>query len=347
MTMAVRSSSSVHTLFTDLLASLGVPHTDPYSARRFADMPFRSLFGLSHLLKEYGVESKGLRLDDTAEMAYLPVPFLAQTREGSFIIVTGLNRARASYLSEGVVESVPLDELTRACTGVVLLTKAGLNAREPDYKTHRLIERLTDLRNLGLVALAAVFFLYLYWSGGLWHSLSASLVVLLDMLGLAFSVMLILKGLGVRSKAISHVCGVLQEGGCDTVLSNKASKFFVIFGWSEVGMAYFSVSLLSILIWPQSIPYLALCNVCCLPFSFWSIWYQKTRAKAWCTLCVSVQCTLWLIFFCFLGGGWFATLRDFHIIPLLVLGASYLTALLAYNWLNAVLHKAYNKKENG
>lgn len=309
-------------------------------------MPFRTLFGLGHLLREYGVESQGLRLDDTEEMLSLPVPFLAQTKEGSFIIVTGMNSARASYLSEGAVESVPASELTQACTGIVMLARDGLNAHEPDYKAHRARERMYALRDLGLGLLAAAFFIYLYASGGLWHSLSASLAILLNLTGLTLSLMLMAKGLGVKSKAISHVCGMLQQGGCDTVLADKASSFLVIFHWSEVGMAYFSVSLLSMLIWPQTLPYLALCNVCCLPFTLWSIWYQKTRAKAWCTLCVSVQCTLWLIFFCFLGGAWFASLKEFQVMPLLVLGASYLTALLAFNWLDSVLHKAYKPQED-
>lgn len=344
--MAPGSPSTSHTLLADLLSCLGVPHTQPYTDRRFASMPFRTLFGLGHLLREYGVESQGLRLDDTKELLSLPVPFLAQTKEGSFIIVTGMNSARASYLSEGEVESVPASELTQACTGIVMLARAGLNAHEPDYKAHRGRERMLGARDLGLGLLAAAFIIYLYASGDLWHSLSASLAILLNLTGLTLSLMLLAKGLGVKSKAIRHVCGVLQQGGCDSVLADKASSFLLVFHWSEVGMAYFSVSLLAMLIWPHSIPYLALCNACCLPFTLWSIWYQKARAKAWCTLCVGVQCTLWLIFFCFLGGGWFASLKEFHVMPLLLLGASYLTTLFAFNWLDSVLHKAYKPQED-
>ena len=52
--------------------------------------------------------------------------------------------------------------------------------------------------------------------------------------------------------------------GCDSVLETKASKFFGIFGWSEVGFSYFSVSLLTLLIFPQWICYLALLQ-CLLP----------------------------------------------------------------------------------
>ena len=82
------------------------------------------------------------------------------------------------------------------------------------------------------------------------------------------------------------ICGLIDRTGCGTVLSTKASKFFGLFGWSEVGFSYFGVSLACLLVFPQHIGYLALVNACCCPFSFWSVWYQKYRAKAWCTLCL-------------------------------------------------------------
>ena len=126
------------------------------------------------------------------------------------------------------------------------------------------------------------------------------------------------------------MCRVLQEGGCDSVLETKASSFFGIFSWSEVGFAYFSVSLSCLLVFPQWIGYLALCNLLCLPFTFWSIWYQKFRARVWCTLCVSVQCSLWLLFFCYLAGGWLKDMFPLKI-EFFVLGLSYLAVLLALN----------------
>ena len=123
---------------------------------------------------------------------------------------------------------------------------------------------------------------------------------------------------------------MLQKGGCDSILELKASKFFGIFSWSEVGFTYFSVSLLALLVFPQWICYLALCNACCLPFTFWSIWYQRFKAHKWCTLCVSVQATLWLLFFCYLCGGWFRGAFPLRI-EFFVLGVTYVTVLMALN----------------
>lgn len=151
-----------------------------------------------------------------------------------------------------------------------------------------------------------------------------------DLLGLALSFMLVQKSMNIKNRAADRVCGVLQEGGCDKVLELKASTFFGIFSWSEVGFTYFSVSLLALLIFPQWISYLAACNVCCLPFTIWSIWYQKFRAKHWCTLCVSVQATLWLLFACYLTGGWLKGIFPLRI-EFFVLVLAYGLVLLALN----------------
>lgn len=48
------------TLLSDLLTVLGVRHTELYSDKRFSQMPFRSMFGLSKLLREYGVATAGI-----------------------------------------------------------------------------------------------------------------------------------------------------------------------------------------------------------------------------------------------------------------------------------------------
>ena len=111
-----------------------------------------------------------------------------------------------------------------------------------------------------------------------------------------------LKSVYVHTNDAYRVCGILQHGGCDKILSMDASKFFGLFGWSEVGLGYFLVSTAALLLYPSYLPWLAWANLCCLPFTFWSIWYQRFRARHWCTLCVLTQCMLWCQFFCYLSG---------------------------------------------
>ncbi|MCM1355899.1 MAG: hypothetical protein NC212_05800 [Staphylococcus sp.] len=326
------------TLFSDFLTQLGVRHTREYSDRAFLTMPFKSLFGLVKLLGSYGIDSEALRLADKSEITGLEGPFLAHT-PGGFVIVTSVGPTEISYITQGVPETMPLDEFLTAWTGEVLLAYPDGQSGEPGYAAHERDNFIREAKKWVLVAGAVALFLYAFVTNGLYRSWSTVGLALIDIFGLWLTYMLVQKSVKISNKAADKVCGVLQAGGCDSVLEMKASKFFGIFGWSEVGFAYFSVSLLTLLLFPQWICYLAACNVCCLPFTFWSIWYQKFRAKVWCTLCVSVQASLWLLFFCYLGGGWLRGVFPLRI-EFFVLGLTYLTVLLALNRLLPLIDKS-------
>lgn len=325
-----RYKDSRPTLFSDYLSELGVPHTQRYSDTRYCSMPFKSLFGLKKLLGEYGVDSDGYRLADKSELTKITPPFLAGT-PGGFVIVSGITSdGSVEYITEGVGESMLLADFMASWDGTVFQAYPAISSAEPDYKLHAREEFFE--RSKKWVLLGCVLFLlcYLFVSGGLYGQWSTVMLTLFDMVGLYLTYMLVQKSLKIENRSADRMCGVLQAGGCDSILETKASKFFGLFGWSEVGFAYFSVSLAALLMFPQWTCYLALCNACCLPFTIWSIWYQKFRAGVWCTLCVCVQCTLWLLFFCYFFGGWFKGVFPLRM-PLFVLGATYMAVLLALN----------------
>lgn len=331
-----------NTLICDYLEQLRVPHTRNYSNSRFRKMPFKSMFGLSKLLEEYGIKSEGYFLTDKSELSLITPPFLAGTPRG-YVIVTDMGKDASgkdtvSYLSYGVKETVPKEEFLGGWDGNVLLSYPSADAAEPDYKKNARLQFFMDAKKWVLLACAIFVFLYFFISNRIYASLSTVLVTAFDIAGLYFTYLLVQKSANIHNAAADSVCGVLQKGGCDKILEMSASKFFGLFGWSEVGFAYFSVSLLALLFFPSTLPWLALCNICCLPFSFWSIWYQKFRAKHWCTLCVSVQALLWLLFFSYLIGGWIKMIVPpeganvwAYILPLFVLGASYLGVMLGVN----------------
>lgn len=324
-------------LLTDYLTALHVPHTYNYSVDRFGKMPFQTLFGLSKLLKEYGVDSEGYHLNDKSEISSLTPPFIAATSVG-MVIVTETGNGRIGYLSQGVAETADFDRFANAWSGDVLLSYPSEDAREPEYAVHARLEFFMRAKKWVLLFCAVALLVYLFVANGLYKHVSTVLLTAFDLGGLYFTWLLVQKSLNIHTKAADRVCKVLQEGGCDSILAMKSSKFFGLFGWSEVGFAYFSVSLLVMLLLPGMLPWLALCNLCCLPFTFWSIWYQKFRAKKWCTLCVCVQATLWALFFCYLSGGWLRMAWPLSV-NFLALGAGYVGVLLAVNAVNTYISK--------
>ena len=325
------------TIFSLFLESLGVPHTPEYSDDRFRNMTFKSLFGFSRLLKEYGIDNEAYQIADKLEIDRLDTPFMAQGNQ-KFVIVTSVTPDSVTYLTEtGSVVSTR-DNFFRRWNGVVLMAYPDENSIEPDYAAHRRAMIIDAAKKWILIASAAIIALYLFISSGLYADWSDVALLATNGAGLYVSYLLMLKTLNIKSRSADRACGFIETHGCDHVLSSAMSSFMGIFKWSEVGLAYFSISLMTLLVFPEYTNYLAFLNLFCLPYSFWSVWYQKTRAKAWCTLCLSVQALLWLSFFCYLGGG---HIRD--IFPLrpevFILGLSYLTALLAINRLSPYFSK--------
>ncbi|MBD5642162.1 MAG: hypothetical protein HDQ91_07080 [Desulfovibrio sp.] len=326
------------TIFTRFLSALGVPHTAAWSDSQFRGMTFKSLYGLSHLLNSYDVPNQGLRFKDKKEITRLTPPFLAQTRGGIFVIVEKIDGENLEYDSVGEMEKTTLQNFIDAWNGIALLAFPDAKSAEPEYAAHRVSELVNAAAGYVLIAASALIFAWFFVTRGLYAHVSTALLALFDCIGLYFSWLLLQKSLNIHTAAADRVCGALERGGCDSIMQLKVSKLFGVFAWSEVGFGYFGVSLAALLLFPSMWPCLALCNVCCLPYTIWSIWYQKFRAKHWCTLCVGVQTTLWCLFFCYLCGGWFKSalpLRPDFIILL----ATYLAAVLALNRILAILKK--------
>lgn len=320
------------TILSRLLAQLGVPYTPGYADAQFRSMTFKSLFGLSHLLKNYEVDNTAVRIADKSEITKLSAPLLAQGRNGVFSIVTEIDPAadRIVYDERGIIRTATVDGFTDLWNGIALLVYPTDGAREPDYTPHLVHEVVQSASKYILMAAFAAVFVYFFVTRHVYAHVSNVLLTVFDCVGLYFSYLLLQKSLNIHTRAGDRVCGVLERGGCDHIVSLGVSKLFGVFSWSEVGFGYFGVSLATLLAFPHLWPALAVCNACCLPYTFWSIWYQRFRARRWCTLCVGVQSTLWLLFFCYLGGGWFRGALPLRL-DFFVLLAVYITAVLLLN----------------
>lgn len=330
-----------NTIFSDFLQGLGVPHTGDYSDRQFHSMPFKSLFGFSRLLKAYGIDNEGVQVTDKSVLRQMPVPFIARHRHG-YVIVDSVGPDSVDYTYYHRRKSMPYDDFVDGWTGVALMAYPSAESREPDFGRHRFFEIAAKCKLWILIICALALLAYGIAESGVYRHASLIALLAVDLAGIGVTRLLILKSLKVSSHSADRLCAVLQEHGCDTVLEQKASKFFGLFGWSEVGITYFSISTLILLIFPQTLPHLALINGCCLPFTVWSIWYQRFRLHTWCTLCVITQCLLWLQFFCYLFGGRWHGAWSFDL-PLVMMGCAYAAGLMAVNRMMTFIEN--NKKQ--
>lgn len=329
------------TIFSEYLKVIKVPYTEEWADNAFRNMNFQSLFGFSRLLESYGILSQGIKVNDKSQITKLPIPFFAQ--EGSaFVVVTGISNGTVDFIKFDKKNSLPLDKFIADWTGVALLAQPAQGAKEPEYKQHHFHE--VAMKGLNWIMAIAIIFLAVFgfiWSG-IDRNLSLIFLLAVNFAGIGVTWLLLLKTLKVKSASADRICSVLQEHGCDSVLEQKAAKFMGLFGWSEVGFTYFTLSTLFLFLFPAQIHWLALINGLCLPFTVWSIWYQKFKLHTWCTLCVTTQCLLWLQFLCYILGGWWKNIFPLEM-PLFLMGAAYVAVMLALNNIVNFINKRTQK----
>lgn len=283
-------------VFSTFISMLGVKHTVAYANRYFNEHPHKyDLYGISKMLSDYGIENMGIQLSEKEELFQLETPFVAHVGI-DFMVVYKVTEDRIHYVSEGKKVSIPTHRFFDVWTKVVLIAEPDAHSIEPGYADNRKIEWMEKVQQgLLLVALCALMVSSMVVSG-LFRHIGLLLLLVLNLAGAYVSYLLILKQLKIYSSFSDTICSLFRQSDCNDVLQSKAARPFGMIGWSEIGLAYFLSNLLIVLFFPVLLPFLALVNICALPYSFWSVWYQKARAKQWCPLCLIVQALLWGIF---------------------------------------------------
>lgn len=329
-------------LFLSLLYALDIPYTEEFSEERFQEHPYHdSLLGISLLLKEYGVPNQGLRLDNKNDICRISPPFVAQV-SGNLVVVTRVTPKQVTYVSFGESFTVLLERFLSMWSGIALLPFPDEDSGEPDYQKHRAQQSAGKLKKrliwIFVVLLVALLF------GGIHDERPwlRGVLLLLNGCGLAATVMLEMQVLNIENRLSERLCSMFHKSSCNQVLETPGARILWGITWTEAGYAFFMVNGLVILLLPSLIPVLSAVSVCALPYTFWSVWYQKFKAGSWCPLCLSVQLLFWLQFLVFLFSGTYRTLafNRYFGVGLIGLGLGYLLTVLVLNRVFAIYRKS-------
>ena len=297
-------------IFTVFLEMLKVKHTKAFSDQYFNEHPHRNnLYGLSKMLSDYGVDHAATRFADKADnISQIETPFIARF-SGNFVAVHKVDAGNVAFVWNGADHLLPIEKFVEAWTGIALLAGTSEKSIEPDYRKHKIAERITLLKKIALFSASGCFAVIGYLSGNGILPLEIDLVVrsfytvagisallLVNIVGLYISYLLLQKQMHVQSRYADKICSLFKQKDCNSVLESEVAKLFGVIGWSEIGFGYFLTNILLLLFSPALVPSIALLNILTLPYLFWSVWYQKVKAKQWCVLCLIVQACLWAIF---------------------------------------------------
>lgn len=267
-------------IFISFLNLLKIKHTRFFSNRFFNEHPHKyNLFGLSSMLSECSVENTGLRITNKNDIRLIETPFIAHVN-GDFVIVEKVLENEIRFLQKNNSTKIPLEEFNKIWTGTVLIW----------------IQLLKYLQRISILLISFFLLLISFIRNKSYFDVGLVLLLLINSIGVYIGYLLVIKQLNIQSGYGDRICSLFKRSDCNNVLESDAAKLFGVFSWSEIGLGYFVTNVFFICLQPSYIPCLALINILGLPYTLWSIWYQKFRARQWCPLCLIVIILSWILF---------------------------------------------------
>lgn len=337
-------NSNEANVFASFLQQLKVKHTRAFSNKFYNEHPHKyNLFGLSKMLAAYGVDSKALQLNNREEIHLLEAPFIAHITN-DFVTVYRLNPKKIYYIWKGRDITISIEEFNKIWSGVILVAEPNKNSGEQNYKENRFKESFGFIQQYLLLISICLLIILMFISKSIFNSIGLSLSLFINLVGIYIGYLLVLKQVHIHSSYADKICSLFKKSDCNNILESPASKFLGLIGWSEIGLGYFISNTVIILFLPHLISYLSIINICILPYSFWSVWYQKYKAEEWCSLCLIVQLLLWSVFAANYIYG-VVQLPIFSIEELLLISCVYLIPTILINTSLSMLIKGHKTEQ--
>jgi uncharacterized membrane protein len=285
-----------------LLKELSVPVTDAAIRDSVLSHPYYpSLLCVSESLERWGVDTLALEVVP-AGLSQLPRPFLAHCPSGGddpYRIVKDAGEKDLLCLDGRRRERwISLEEFCNSWDGRVLVMEKREESGETGYSGRWWKEAVRRVGMLlaVLIVLSPVVASYWKYVGSpvnSWAGRGYFLFLFADsFLGLAVSALLFGYEHGWGGAELQRFCTLNGKMSCQSVLRSSAARLWGQLGWSEIGVIYFTGSLLygalaATLLLPMG-P-LVLCQYLAIGYVVFSVSYQGWIARKWCLLCLAVQ----------------------------------------------------------
>lgn len=279
-------------IIASILSELEVPYTSDYLNNLFDNHPYRyTLYGIKSMLKHYNIDSYALHINEHAHLIEFndTVPFVVQIYN-DLAVVSRIEAETIHIITYGKHQELSHKVFFELWTGVALILLPFQDAHEPDFRTNRINQLWIKTEYVLICMLSVVFMAHLWHPSDFLTNSWLITQLLLSICGLFFSSLLLLDFLKIETTIGNRICTSIKGHSCANLLELPAAKLVGRYSWSEIGVSYFLTTIFLILIAPEtSYTILPAITILSSIYPIWSIWYQKYKAKKWCTLCLLVQ----------------------------------------------------------
>jgi uncharacterized membrane protein len=264
---------------------------------------YPSLLSICDVLRSFNLESEAFKTS-YEQLKDIPTPFLAHTKfdQSTFVLVTRINENKVTFSNEKWNNrTLSGEEFRRYFAGIAVSAEPVAEKQGKKTASKKILSVPLAWGMLAVVFLCGLVFNANFFAG------LGSRVFLLSIakgIGLVTTILLLVQTIDSDNPILQKICHIGEKANCSAILSSNAAKVSDDLSWSEVGFFYFSGTLLLLLFGgktPFEITVLFILNILCLPYTFYSVYYQFFVEKKWCLLCCTIQATLWAEFLTMAG----------------------------------------------
>lgn len=267
---------------------------------------FPSVASISDALTEWQIPNMAVRLP-AHQLKEIPLPSLAyvNVRGGILAPLKSINQDIVEWFdTENGWQKDTLSQFEAKWDGLTLLLEPNERSGEEHY-SKRIVEQYFSKARapfliLGTVICLGIIFV-LNWNSISPNVFSVNLLIGVKLLGMIVSGLILLQSLDTHNPFLQNICQLSNKSNCNSILQSKASRITEWLSWSDVGFVYFSGGFLYLTIALVSgnnvlVSNLYLLSLAAVPYTVYSVWYQRFVARQWCLLCMSIQCLIWVEF---------------------------------------------------
>jgi hypothetical protein len=247
------------------LKSNGYPISKNELSKQIATHPdFPSLNAVSDSLKELEIEyaSLSIPVGSISELVGYFLAYVRKEKQEQLVLISRSKQGIITLFNGEDEEEVPENEFLHIWDGVIVVVDPSNKPIPEIYKRLPLIF-LPSFLFILLVTILPAFYI------GKW---TEGISILLSAIGLGVCGLITYHELGANSALLSKFCALTKNSNCDAVLSSPAAKLFGRIGLGDIGIAFFSASMLSrVFLNQQATSWIFVTSLLAAPFTLLSV----------------------------------------------------------------------------
>ena len=272
-----------------------------------------SLRTIKEVLSDLNIESQAYQFEQE-DINIIECPIIVHFKDlyNKFVVVVDIQEDHIKYYdpitNNYIIEKMSL--FFEKWTGTVLIPFTDEQSGDPDYSKHLKEEREKKNVNIWIFMGISMGFIILLVQTIISHPLNWMLwlsIFAIKIIALTVVSQIVKIELGESNTLIANIC---KTTDCNNVLNSKASKLFSWLTMGDMGMIYFGSGTFLLIMASflnditSIVCLLFFLNLFTLPYTLFSVSYQRFVLKSWCPFCLTVMGLLWTEFFLGLTVDW-------------------------------------------